>query len=66
MEENILKHESNQILSSILDILDTAINGGIELLTLLYQNMQQSNGIVDDLLDVVHAVNKAQPPIFVV
>ena len=65
MEENILKHESNQILSSILDILDTAINGGIELLTLLYQNMQQSNGIVDDLLDVVHAVNKAQPPIFV-
>lgn len=64
MEENRLQHESNEILSSILDILDTAISGGIELLRQLYQNMQQSDVIVDDLLEVVRAVNKAQPPIF--
>lgn len=63
MEENTLQHESNEILSSILDILDTAISGGIELLGQLYQNMQQSDVIVDDLLEVVRAVNKAQPPI---
>lgn len=62
MEDNVSKTQLEQILSPILNILNTSMNAGIEVLDRLYQG-QQVGELLEGLNHAVDVVEQAEKPV---